>query len=164
MQRIRLAASGLMALIILALATLLFKPSFALPTGGAEVGLGGGALPQFCVIAGAILAAASFIRDVVVMIRTDSIVGSVEISEPTEPRRIVLVGIAAFALLVAYVITWLLLGFLIASIMFLAAMSFLLLPRGSWNPRTILLLLANSVFFGVGVWALFIYVLQVPLR
>jgi hypothetical protein len=40
----------------------------------------------------------------------------------------------------------------------------LLLPRERWQLPAITLVLGTSVFFGLTVWALFVYVLQVPLR
>lgn len=164
MEAIRLAASAAMTVIVLALAAILFGPSFAMPTGGPEVGLGRGALPQFCVVAGAILAVAIFVRDLLAMRRSGAIVGPSGISEGTEPRRVVIVGFAALLLLAAYVVAWLYVGFLPASVVFLAATSLLLLPRERWSVRSLLPVAATSVLFGVGVWALFVYVLQVPLR
>ncbi len=164
MQAIRLAASAAMTLILLAFVAILFSPSFAMPTGGPQVGLGRGALPQFCVVAAAILAVATFVRDAIAMRRTGSIVGPMAISESTEPRRVVVIGFAALLMLVAYVTAWWLLGFLPASVAFLAATSLLLLPRERWNTRALIPVAATSVLFGVGVWALFVYVLQVPLR
>ena len=44
-----------MTLILLAFVAILFGPSFAMPAGGAQVGLGRGALPQFCVVAGGLV-------------------------------------------------------------------------------------------------------------
>jgi hypothetical protein len=164
MQTIRLAASALVTLIILGLAAILFAPSFAMPTIGAQVGLGRGALPQFCVLAGAILALGSFIRDVVEMRRKGSIVGLVEVSETAEPRRVVLIGFAALLLLFGYVIAWRLLGFPAASVIFLVTTSLLLLPQDRWNARGLLAVAVTSVLFGTCVWALFVHVLQVPLR
>ncbi len=164
MQAIRLAASAAMTVILLALAAILFAPSFDMPTMSSEIGLGRGALPQFCVVAGAILAVAIFVRDVVSVRRAGSIVGPLGISEKTEPRRVVGIGFAALLMLAAYVIAWQFLGFLPASIVFLAATGLLLLPRERWNARPLLAVGATSLLFALGVWALFVYVLQVPLR
>jgi hypothetical protein len=164
MQAIRLAASAAMTIIVLVLAAILFVPSFDMPTMSAEIGLGRGALPQFCVVAAAILAVAIFLRDVVSMLRSGAIVGPSGISEATEPRRVVGIGFAALVMLAAYVVAWQFLGFLPASIVFLAATGLLLLPRERWNVRSLTAVGATSLLFAIGVWALFVYVLQVPLR
>lgn len=164
MQAIRFAASVAMTLIILGFVVLLYGPSFAMPATGAETGLGRGALPQFCVIAGAIFAVAMFVRDVVSMRRRGAIHGPLAVSPTAESKRVVFVGLSALALLAAYVALWAYVGFLLASIAFLVASSLLLLPVEHWNARSLSVLLATGVLFGVGVWSLFVYVLQVPLR
>lgn len=164
MQAIRFAASAAMTLIILSLATLLYGPSFAMPATGAEIGLGRGALPQFCVVAAAIFAVVIFVRDVICMRRSGAIHGPFNISATAESKRVVFVGLSALVLLAAYVAAWAFVGFLLASIGFLVVTSLLLLPIEHWNARSLAVLLATEVLFGIGVWALFVYVLQVPLR
>jgi hypothetical protein len=67
-------------------------------------------------------------------------------------------------LLVAFVVAWQWLSFLPAAIAFVLTTSLLLLPRERRSPRAIGLVLITSVLFALGVWALFVYVLQVPLR
>ena len=164
MQSIRFAASAAMTLIILALAALLYGPSFAMPTAGVDIGLGRGALPQFCVVAGAILAVVIFVKDVAAMRRTGSIEGPSGIGDGVDPRRVVIIGFSALVLLAVYLIGWAFVGFLPASIVFMIVMSLVLLPRKHWNTRSLTLVLATGALFGLGVWALFIYVLGVPLR
>lgn len=153
-----------MTLILLALAALLYGPSFAMPTGGVEIGLGRGALPQFCVVAGAILAVVIFVKDVVSMRRAGSIEGPTGIGDGVDPRRVVIIGFSALVLLAAYLVAWAFIGFLPASIVFMIVMSLVLLPREHWNTRSLALVFATGVLFGLGVWALFVYVLEVPLR
>ena len=164
MQLIRFAASAAMTLILLALVALLYGPSFAMPTAGVEIGLGRGALPQFCVVAGAILAVIIFAKDVVSMRRTGSIEGPSALSEGADPRRVVIIGFSALVLLAAYLVAWAFIGFLPASIVFMIVLSLVLLPREHWNTRSLTLVSATGSLFGLGVWALFVYVLQVPLR
>jgi hypothetical protein len=164
MQAIRFAASAAMTLLVLGLAALLWSPSFQMPATGAEIGLGRGALPQFCVVAGAIFAIAIFIRDVVHMRRTGSIQGPSSLSASADSKRVVVIGLAALLLLAAYVTAWAYFGFLLSSIAYLIVTSLVLLPFGHWQVRSIAIVAAVGVLFGVGVWALFVYVLQVPLR
>lgn len=164
MQPIRLAASAAMTLILLALVALLSGPSFAMPSSSAAAGLGRGALPQFCVVAAAVLAVLVFVRDLLAYRRGGAITGPFEISAGTEPRRVFTVGLAALVLLSAFVVGWQLVGFLPAAISFLVVVSLLLLPRDRWNVRSVGVAGLTGVLFGLGVWALFVYVLQVPLR
>ena len=74
------------------------------------------------------------------------------------------IGGAALALLSAYVAGWETLGFLPSTIAFLLVVSLLLLPPDRRNARSLAAIVATSLLFGAGVWALFVYVLQVPLR
>jgi hypothetical protein len=164
MQAIRFAASAAMTLIVLGLAGLLFGPSFEMPATGAEIGLGRGALPQFSVVAGAVLAIAIFVRDVVQMRRTGTIHGPANVNASADSKRVVVIGLSALALLAAYVTAWAYVGFMGATIPFLLVMSLLLLPVSHWNARSLALVAATGLLFGLGVWALFVYVLQVPLR
>jgi hypothetical protein len=164
MQAIRFASSAAMTLVLLGFAALLFGPSFAMPALGAETGIGRGALPQFCVVAGAVLALVVFIRDLLSMRRSGAITGPSGLGADAEPRRVVTIGFLALLLLSAYVVAWAYVGFLLASIAFLVATSLMLLPREHWTARSLALVLATGVLFGVGVWALFVHVLQVPLR
>jgi hypothetical protein len=164
MQSIRLAASVAMALLLLAMVAILVGPSFAMPAGSGTAGLGRGALPQFCVVAAAVLALAVVIRDVLSKRRTGAITGAAEIGETTDPRRVVGIGLAALVMLAGFLLGWQWLGFLPATMAFVAATGLMLLPRAHWKARSLLPLLATSVLFSLGVWALFVYVLQVPLR
>lgn len=164
MQLIRFAASAAMSLILLALAAFLYGPSFAMPTAGVEIGLGRGALPQFCVVAGAILAVIVFLKDAISLRRTGSIEGPQAIGDAVDPGRVVVIGFSALVLLAAYLVAWAFIGFLPASIAFMIIMSMILLPRDYWNTRSLTLVFATGGLFGLGVWALFVYVLEVPLR
>jgi hypothetical protein len=164
MQSIRIAASAAMTLLLLGFSGLLFVPSFDMPTAGTFIGLGRGALPQFCVLAATVLSIAVFARDLIAHRRTGSITGPVGLSETADPRRVITIGFASLVLLVAFVFGWQWLGFLPAAIAFVAITGLLLLPRERWQLPAITLVLGTSVFFGLTVWALFVYVLQVPLR
>jgi hypothetical protein len=164
MQSIRMAASAAMTLLLLGFSGLLFGPSFDMPTAGTSIGLGRGALPQFCVLAATVLSIAVFARDLIAYRRTGSITGPVGLSETADPRRVITIGFASLVLLVAFVFGWQWLGFLPAAITFVAITGLLLLPRERWQLPAITLVLGTSVLFGLTVWALFVYVLQVPLR
>ncbi|MCD6679139.1 MAG: tripartite tricarboxylate transporter TctB family protein [Burkholderiaceae bacterium] len=164
MQTVRLAASALMTLLVLALCAVLWQPSFAMPTLSADVGLGRGALPQFCVLAALVLTVLMFVKDLLAWRATGAITGPFEVADKAQPGRVVAVGGAALALLTAYVAAWGLLGFLPATIAFLLVVSALLLPAGQRSLRAATVLVATAVLFAIGVWALFVYVLEVPLR
>lgn len=164
MQSIRLAASVAMALLLLAMVAILYGPSFAMPAGSGTAGLGRGALPQFCVVAAAVLAVAVAIRDVLSQRRTGAITGAAVVGDATDPRRVVGIGLAALVMLAGFLLGWQWLGFLPAAMGFVAATSLMLLPRAHWEARNLRTLVATSVLFSLGVWALFVYVLQVPLR
>lgn len=164
MQLIRLAASIAIALLLLAMVALLWGPSFAMPAGSGTAGLGRGALPQFCVVAGAVLAVVILVRDVLSHRRTGAITGLTELGTSTEPRRVVGIGLAALVMLAAFVAGWQWVGFLPATMAFIATTSLALLPRSDWRPRTLSIVVATAGLFSLGVWALFVYLLQVPLR
>jgi hypothetical protein len=164
MESIRFAASAAMTLIVLGFAALLWGPSFEMPALGAETGIGRGALPQFCVVAASVLVVIGFVRDVLSMRRQGAIAGPLGMSAAVEPRRVVIIGFSALALLAGYVAAWAFIGFPLASIAFLLVASLMLLPRERWDLRSLSAVVATGVLFGLGIWALFVYVLQVPLR
>lgn len=164
MQSIRLAASAAMTLLLLAMVAVLWGPSFAMPAGSGTAGLGRGALPQFCVMAAAVLAVVVFARDLISHRRSGVITGASELGENTEPSRVVGIGLAALVMLAAFLGAWQWLGFLPATMAFVAATSLTLLPREHWTRRSLAVLAATSMLFSLGVWALFVYLLQVPLR
>lgn len=164
MNQIRLAASAAVTLILLGFAALLWGPAFDMPTTGRVTGIGSGALPQFCIIAAAVLAILIFVRDLVAMRRSGAISGPADFGDGADPRRVVLISLAALAALSAYVAAWVAIGFPPATIGFLIVMSLMLLPRERWSLRSIVGVIAMGVLFGLGVWALFVYALQVPLR
>lgn len=164
MQSIRLGASAAMMLLLLGFVALLFGPSFDMPTAGASIGLGRGALPQFCVVMVAVLSVAIFVRDLVAYRRTGSITGPAGLGETADPRRVITLGFASLVLLMAFVVTWQWLGFLPAAIAFVVITGLLLLPRERWGSRAVGIVLVTGVAFALSVWALFVYVLQVPLR
>jgi hypothetical protein len=164
MQSIRLAASVAMTLLLLGFVVLLWGPSFAMPAGSGTAGLGRGAMPQFCMFAAAVLAVAVLVRDVLSYRRSGAITGVSEIGEATDPRRVAGIGLVTLALLAGFLVGWQWLGFLPAAMAFLAATSLLLLPRDHWHRRTLFPMVATSILFSFGVWAMFVYLLQVPLR
>jgi hypothetical protein len=164
MDRLRLAASAAVTLILLGLVTVLWGPAFALPASGRVSGIGPGALPQFSVLAIAGLAVVIFVRDLIHMRKTGGISGASSFGDGAEPLRVVFMSVATMLALGAYVTLWSFIGFPAASVIFLTFLSALLLPREQWSVRSLATLCAVSVGFGIGVWALFVYVLQVPLR
>lgn len=164
MQSIRLAASAAMMVLLLGLSALLFGPSFAMPTAGASIGLGRGALPQFCVVMASVLSVIIFVRDLIAFRRSGSITGPAGLGASADPRRVITLGCMSLVLLVAFVVAWQWLSFLPAAVGFVLVTSLMLLPRERRGPRAVALVLATSVLFALGVWALFVYVLQVPLR
>ncbi|AUN93695.1 tripartite tricarboxylate transporter TctB family protein [Pseudazoarcus pumilus] len=164
MHSLRLAASAAVTLILLGLVALLWSPAFALPAAGRVNGIGPGALPQFSVVAIAALSVLIFVRDFVSMRRSGQISGASEFGEGADPRRVVGISLVTLLALSAYVALWAAIGFPVASILFLAVMSMVLLPRELRSTRAYVAIAVCSVAFGTGVWALFVYVLQVPLR
>lgn len=164
MNTIRLAASAAVTLILLGLVALLAGPAFDMPATGRVTGIGSGALPQFCVIALAVLAVIIFARDLVSMRRSGAISGPAEFGEGADPRRVVWISLAVLVALSAYVWAWSVIGFAPASILFMIVMSLMLLPPERRTVRALAGVAAMGVLFGLGVWALFTYALQVPLR
>jgi len=164
MQQIRLVASFAMTLILIGLVVLLWEPSFAMQAGSRTAGLGSGALPRFCIVAVGVLAVAVLIRDVISYRRNGAIKGNAEIDTETDPRRVLGIGLATLVLLAGFLIGWQLLGFLPSSMAFLATTSMLLLPKVRWTRHMLLPVLMTSILFSIGVWAIFVYLLQVPLR
>ena len=98
------------------------------------------------------------------MRRSGQISGASEFGEGADPRRVVGISLVTLLALSAYVALWAAIGFPVASILFLAVMSMVLLPRELRSTRAYVAIAVCSVAFGTGVWALFVYVLQVPLR
>lgn len=164
MHRVRLAASAAVTLILLGLAALLWAPAFALPASGRVNGIGPGALPQFSVVAIAALSAVIFVRDLLAMRRSGQISGASSFADGARPAKLVVMSLATLIALAAYLALWVEIGFPAASVLFLVALSLLLLPRERWSKRTLASVVAVSTGFGLGVWALFVYILQVPLR
>src|SRR5690625_4159402 len=100
MKTVQLAASALMTAILIVVVAILWEPSFAMPSTSRTAGLGAGALPQFSIMAIAVLSIGSLIRDIVSYRRSGAIAGPIGAEEDERsPRRVVIMGIGALALL-----------------------------------------------------------------
>ncbi len=161
MSVLRFAASGLVTLVLLGLVAVLGPPAFELSLASASGGVGPGALPQFVVVCTTVLALVILGMDVATWRRRDA--GDDEADEA--PARLVLgTGIPVLVLLAAFIIAWHYLNFLVTAIAFTAPLSTLLAGRAGRTPRGLAAIAATSVLFCTGVWALFVHVLNVPLR
>lgn len=166
MRTVRFWASILSTILLLGLCALLAGPSFELPAGGPRMGIGAGALPQFVVVATAILAVITLLGDIAAWRRPPAspIAGETRDAEDTDPRRVVILGGFVLVLLAAYIGAWPYLGFIPPTIGFIAALSLVLLPRAEWTAMRMASIALMAILFTLGVWALFVHVLMVPLR
>jgi hypothetical protein len=164
MHRLQLAASLLVALILLALVVVLWTPAFLLPFHTRSNSLGPGALPQLSMLAISFLTLIYVVRDLINYFQVGRITGASQFLEGSTPKNIALQSALALVLLGLYLVGWTEFGFVFASILFLASLSFVLLPREKWTARASLLILCVSFGFGVTVWAVFSFALKVPLR
>lgn len=167
MANLRLAASAAVSVLLLALCSVLAGPAFEMPALGSRGGLGAGALPQFVVVSTALLAVVIFIQDFFAWKRRGDIDGAPEEAakdSSADARRVVGIGTAVLVLLAVYVFVWRWIGFLPASIGFMAVLCMVLAPGASRTARGMVIAAVTSILFCTGVWALFVYVLMVPLR
>lgn len=162
MLKLRLAASAVVSVLLLGLCAVLVEPAFALPASAPQNGIGAGGLPQFTVIAVAILAPVMFVQD---LLRYRRAAAEAPTDEGTgEARRIVVLGTTVLVLLAAFVFLWQLLSFLPAAILFTATLCCILMPAEVRSVRGYVVAGIFSVLFCTGVWALFVHLLAVPLR
>ncbi|GAB4394540.1 MAG: hypothetical protein Tsb0032_20640 [Kiloniellaceae bacterium] len=166
MSHLRLAASALATALLLVLCAILAEPAFELTAVNRRGGIGAGGLPQLVVIAVAVLAPLSFLQDVLRFRRSGHITGGFDAADgdAAEARRTALLGSTVLVLLAAYAFAWRLTGFLPASIAFMSVLCLILLPAPARSLKRSLLSVAFSAAFCVGVWALFVHLLGVPLR
>jgi hypothetical protein len=166
MSRLRLAASALATALLLVLCAILAAPAFELTAVNNRGGIGAGGLPQFVVVAVAILAPLAFLQDVLRFRRSGHITGGFDAADgdAAEARRTALLGSTVLVLLAAYTFTWRFAGFLPASIAFMSVLCLILLPAPQRRFKKAAFSVAFSAAFCVGVWALFVHLLGVPLR
>lgn len=166
MSHLRLAASTLVTVFLLALCALLVGPAFELTAYNSQGGIGAGGLPQFVVVSVALLAPLMFIQDVVRFRRTSHISGGFDFEDGdgAEARRTAFLGSTVLVLLAAYAFLWRWLGFLPASMLFMSVLCVVLAPKDRRTVRGIGTAIIFSILFCLGVWALFVYLLAVPLR
>jgi hypothetical protein len=163
MQTLRLAASAAVTVLLLALCAVLAEPAFDLPAVNTRGGIGAGGLPQFTVVAGAVLVPVMFVHDLILFRRTSG-AAAAKAEGSAKARRMIVLGAVIFVLLAAYVFAWRLLSFLPASILFTAVLCAILLPKAARTRRAYAIAAVFSILFCTGVWALFVHVLAVPLR
>lgn len=164
MPRLRLAASTLTTLALLTLCAILAEPAFELTASNGRGSIGAGGLPQFVVVAVAVLAPLILIQDVLGFRSSGRITGApaIEAGRDASARRTAVLGATVLVLLAGYAFAWRLTGFLPASIAFMSILCIVLAPERTPRGSTIAILF--SALFCVGVWALFVHVLAVPLR
>lgn len=160
MSALRLTASGLVTLVLLTVCALIASSTFSLPGMEARGSIGAGAIPQFVVVATVLLSLLVFIGDVFTWLRANI---TEDESEIATPKEVMLVGIPVFLILAGYVVAWRYVNFLVTSILFFALLSVMLGWRGITR-RGLVVLFATSILFSTGIWALFVFVLKVPLR
>lgn len=165
MPNLRLGASAAVAILLLALCSVLAGPAFEMRTMGARDGIGAGALPQFVVVGTAVLSVIIFIQDFVAWWRQGDIGHAAgQGAGSGSPQRILALGGTVLVLLAIYVFAWRWTGFLPASIGFMTALCVILAPTLSRTARGVAIAAVTSVLFCTAVWALFVHVLMVPLR
>jgi hypothetical protein len=166
MQTVRLAAGAAVTILLLALCAVLAGPSFSMRSLGPQGELGSGALPQFIVISAAVLAVCVFVQQIAAYRRRGAVAPAPGGEAPVEadPRRILTIGPVVLAMLAAYAFAWTAVGFLPASVAFMVALCLFLTPASHRTGQGIAIAIATSVLFCLGVWALFVHVLGVPLR
>lgn len=166
MHTVRFFASVLATAMLLGLCAILAPSAFELTTAGPQYGIGAGALPQFAIIATVVLSIVMVIDDFAAWRKhgDDGVSTEGEALEGADANRVVIIGACVLALLAAFIALWAYLGFIIASMAFVMALSLLLLPRADWTASKLAIIAAMSVLFPLAVWALFVYVLMVPLR
>ncbi|WP_029008217.1 tripartite tricarboxylate transporter TctB family protein [Azospirillum halopraeferens] len=171
MQTVRLAAGAAVTMLLLVLCAVLAGPSFGMRALGPQGELGSGALPQFIVVSVAVLAVVVFIQQVIAHRRRGggaspaaALPSDGDVAPDADPRRVLTVGPAVLAMLAGYAYAWTEVGFLPASIVFLVLLSLFLMPAPQRTGRGIAVAAATAVLFCLGVWALFVHVLGVPLR
>lgn len=156
-------ASLLVTVFLVAFAAFLAVPAFDLPAYDARGSIAAGALPQFVVVAVALLAMASFANDLRLRLTKRS-EADAEVRFDAPAPRVATIGFAVLALLAAFLLAWPPIAFPIAASAFMGALSLLLLPSEQRTVRGVLLSLSVSVAFCVGVWLTFVHLLAVPLR
>ena len=162
MLKLRLAASAVVTVLLLALCAILVGPAFELPASAPQNGIGAGGLPQFTVIAVAILAPVMFVQDLLRFRRTAAGVPADEGSG--EARRVVILGTTVLVLLAGFVFLWQLVSFLPAATLFTLTLCCILMPAEVRSVRGYAVAAIFSLLFCTGVWALFVHLLAVPLR
>ena len=166
MSHLRLAASTLVTVLLLALCALLVGPAFELAAYNGQGGIGAGGLPQFVVVSVALLSPLMILQDMIRFRRDGHISGGYDFEDGdrAEARRTALLGSTVLVLLAAYAFLWRWLGFLPASILFMIVLCLVLAPAERRTVKGTATAVLFSILFCVGVWALFVHVLAVPLR
>lgn len=164
----RIAASVFVTLFLLSLCAFLAGPAFELPAVGPRGGVAAGAAPQFVVVAVAVLAVVSLVGDLLDARRgraagsdADAQAGSGDVAES---REVLVIGGAVLALLAGYVALWRVIGFPVASALFMMALSVVVAPRSARTPRGLAIMAVVAALFSVFVWLAFTRLLGVPLR
>lgn len=166
MSHLRLAASTLVTVFLLALCAVLVGPAFELAAYNGQGGISAGGLPQFVVVSVALLAPLMFAQDAIRFRRTGHISGSFDFEDGdgAEARRTALLGSTVLVLLAAYAFAWRWLGFLPASMLFMSVLCLVLAPKDRRTALGLATAILFSILFCLGVWALFVHLLAVPLR
>lgn len=166
MSHLRLAASTLVTVLLLALCAVLAGPAFELTAYNYQGGIGAGGLPQFVVVSVALLAPLMFVQDVIRFRRTGHVSGGFDFEDGdgAEARRTAVLGSTVLVLLAGYAFLWRWIGFLPASILFMIVLCLVLAPADRRTVKGAATAIIFSLLFCVGVWALFVHVLAVPLR
>ncbi|ASP21247.1 tripartite tricarboxylate transporter TctB family protein [Antarctobacter heliothermus] len=163
MPTLNLVASIATSALLVGLSLFLAGPAFDLPGLGPKGGLRAGTLPQFVVVVVIALAVLSVINDVVKW-RADRRPGHMP-EQPFAPvRQVVAVGGSVLVLLAAYVFAWGPLPFPLISFVFFTAVGAILSPPTERTLRGYSKIALTGLLFSTGVWLIFTFVLNVPLR
>lgn len=168
MRTARFITSCILTLGSLVLCAILVRPTLELISGFAGQELGPGVVPVMVLVGLAGFMIYIFFTELVVFLRSRG-----QQALPSESadarfgapfRKFMMSSGIGLALLCLYVLAWIQVGFLVATVLYCMAMFLLVLDRRDWLPRK--LVSACVVFAGFGgfVWATFEYLLQVPLN
>tara|TARA_R100000789_G_scaffold14655_3_gene18066 strand:+ start:4124 stop:4639 length:516 start_codon:yes stop_codon:yes gene_type:complete len=163
MPTLNLVASIATSVLLIGLSLFLAGPAFELPGLGPKGGLQAGTLPQFVVVVVIVLAVLSVINDVIKW-RADRRWGHMP-EQPFAPvRQVVTVGGSVLVLLAAYVFAWGPVPFPLISFVFFTFVGAILAPPAERTPRGYSKIALTGLLFSIGVWLIFTFVLNVPLR
>lgn len=163
MPKLHLAASAVVTVFLLALVAILAGPAFELAGFGDGRGLQAGTLPQFVVVAVAVLSILSLLGDLLKWHLERR--GEIDPGEAVASAGDAFVlGGGVLVLLAAYVFAWRPLPFPVVTIAFMSLVTLLIAPPAERRGRGLIRIALISVIFSGAVWLVFTHLLKVPLR